>query len=93
MPRIKAYAALPGTLNIGLINLENIWLNLSATFVYESNSVAMKNGNNAGTTLVAHNFNPFLAAVKLELEKITKKIVKHTNIIGNRFLFKETAKI
>ena len=50
IPRIKAYAAFPGTLNNGVINFAQILLNFSATFVYESNSVATKKGNRAGTT-------------------------------------------
>ena len=40
----------------------------------------MKKGKRLGTTLLAHNFNPALAAYKLLLEKITKPIVNKQNI-------------
>jgi hypothetical protein len=49
--------------------------------------VAIKNGNNAGTTEVAHNVNPFFAADKLEVENITKHIVNNKKIIGKVYFF------
>lgn len=49
----------------------------------------MKKGKRLGTTLLAHNFNPALAAYKLLLEKITKPIVNKQNINGIIFCLKE----
>ena len=49
------------------------------TLVWPSNSVAIKKGNKAGTTDLAHSSRPTFAACKLLLEKITRKIVNKTN--------------
>jgi hypothetical protein len=57
------------------------------TSVFDSNSVAIKNGNNAGTTEVPHNVNPFFAADKLEVENITRHIVNNKKIIGRVYFF------
>ena len=55
--------------------------------VWESNSVATKNGNNDGTTAVAHKVNPIFAEAKLDDEKTTKNIVKSKNNIDNKLFF------
>jgi len=76
-------------LKIGLIIGFNNLPILETILVYDSNSVAMKNGRSEGTTLFAHKANPDFAADKLFLEKTTKKIVKIQKIMGIIFLFKE----
>ena len=57
--------------------------------VYESNSVAMKNGRSDGTTLFAHKINPDFAADRLFLEKTTKNTIKIQNEKGIMFFFKD----
>lgn len=60
------------------------------TLVCDKRFVAIKKGNKLGTTLFAHNFNPFLAAMRLLLEKSINPIVNNTKITGKIMLFKET---
>lgn len=60
--------------------------------MYDNNSVAIKKGKRAGTTLLAHNFNPFFAAIKQVLENIIKEKAKHTKIIENICFFIENVK-
>lgn len=51
-----------------------------------NNSVATKNGNNEGTTEVAHKLSPDFTAGKLALENTRRPRVKHKKIIGKKFL-------
>ena len=52
-------------------------------FVWLSNSVATKNGNNVGTIEFAHNNKPFFVAYRLVLENITRHMVNKIRIKGN----------
>ena len=47
-----------------------------------------KKGKSEGTTQVAHRVNPFVAAVRFDLEKTTKQIATTTKKQGRIFLFK-----
>ena len=49
----------------------------------------MKNGKSDGTTELAHNDKPVLAADKLELENITSDNVNKIKIIASKFSFTE----
>ena len=51
--------------------------------VFERSSVAIKKGNNDGTTEFAHSFNPFFAASILLDENISKDNVNSKNSNGN----------
>lgn len=77
---------------MGFINLFSNLPKKSTTHVWLSNSVAIKNGNKAGTTEFAHKSKPFLVADKFSFEKITKQMVKITNIAGNMFFLIEKNK-
>ena len=48
-----------------------------------------KKGKSEGTTQVAHRVNPFVAAVRFDLEKTTKQIATTTKKQGRIFLFKD----
>ena len=85
---IKGKAAIPGTLNKGLINLFKILPIKLTTLVCDSKLVKTKKGKREGTTHVAQIVKPFVAAVKLDLENITKKNAITTNVIGKIFLLK-----
>ncbi|MCL2859882.1 MAG: hypothetical protein FWF46_04855 [Oscillospiraceae bacterium] len=55
--------------------------------VWLSNSVAIKNGNNAGSTEFAHKEIPDFAATKLSLENIIKANVNEQNVSGKMSFF------
>ena len=84
IPIINANEPSPGTLNIGLINLLSFFPKISITLVYESNSVAIKKGSKEGITEFANKLNPFFAADRFCLEKITKQTVNKTNKMDNK---------
>jgi hypothetical protein len=56
-------------------------------FVCISNSVATKNGNNEGITLVANSCKPFFTAGKFAFENTSKPTVNARNNNGIMFLF------
>lgn len=91
-PIKKAKALMPGTLKIGCIIGLKSFPKIEIKFVWSINSVATKNGNRVGTTNFAHKVRPFLAAVKLLLEKIIREIVNNNKIIVKIFCFKEMIK-
>lgn len=80
---------LRGTLKSGSISLSNNFPTIFTTLVCDNRFVITKNGNKDGTTQVAHNFKPLVAAVKLVLENITKKNAIKTKINGRIFLLND----
>ena len=84
---MKAKLPSPRTLKIGFINLFKILPRQYVKLVWESNSVATKNGNKDGTIEFAHKTSPFFAADKLVLENITRQAVNTVNITGNKSCF------
>ena len=61
-PKIKAIDASPGTLKIGFIIGVKTLPNIDAIFVFNSNSVAIKNGNKDGKILTIQSSNPDFVA-------------------------------
>lgn len=93
MPIIKGKLPCPGTLNIGLINLLKKFPRTFIIGVWLNSSVATKKGNRAGIMLLAHKYNPLLAADKLETENSTNKITKIMQAILKRFFWIENVSI
>lgn len=87
IPIIKAKAPSPRTLNNGFIYLFRILPKMFTIFVCIKSSVETKNGNREGTTEVAHKVSPDFTAGRLDLENISKHMVKHKKNSGNIFLF------
>ena len=88
---MKGNAPSPGTLKIGLINLFKSFPKIEITFVYPSNSVAIKKGSKDGTTEFAHRASPVFADDRLALENINKnKVNKHIQIGTNDFFILKT---
>lgn len=86
IPMIKEKEPSPRTLNNGFIYLFRIFPNIFTIFVCIKSSVETKKGKREGTTEVAHKVSPDFTAGRLDLENISKHIVKHKKIIGNIFL-------
>ena len=81
-----AKAPLPEILKIGFMIVVKIFENIFGILVYESNSVAIKNGRSEGTTEFAHSFSPAFVALILLDEKRIRQIVKIKNSIDIKFL-------
>ena len=87
IPITSAKAPLPLTLNKGFIKELNrfpIWFTM---FVCIRSSVATKNGNSEGITLVANNVRPFFTAGRFDFENISNPAVNARNNNGIIFLF------
>ena len=81
-----AKAPLPEILKIGFMIGVKIFENIFGILVYESNSVAIKNGRSEGTTEFAQSFSPALVALILLDENRIRQIVKIKNSIDIKFL-------
>lgn len=92
IPIISAIALSPGKLKTGFMNLLNNLPNSCIKLVLHNNSVATKKGNRVGTTDVAHNFNPFCAADKLDVENRTRLNVKSKNTTVKKYFLIEITK-
>lgn len=87
-PNIKAIDDSPGTLKIGFMNLLKTLPKMEVTFVFKSNSVAIKNGNKDGNTLKAQSSIPIFVAFKVGSESINNKIINIENIIVKKYFFR-----
>lgn len=81
-PIINAKLPSPDILNNGFINSFKNLPKIYGIFVCINNSVAIKKGNNDGTTDVAHNVNPVFAADKFVDENKTRHNANIKNISG-----------
>lgn len=89
IPMIMAIVLSPGTLKTGFINLFKNLPNICIKLVLHNNSVATKKGKRVGTTDVAHNFKPFCAADKFDVENRIRLNVKSKNIIVKKYFLIE----
>lgn len=88
---IIAIALSPGTLKIGFINLFKNLPKICMKFVWQSSSVAMKNGKSVGKTELAQSFRPVWAASKLFAEnKIRLKVNDKNNTVKKYFFIEIT---
>ena len=86
-PKIKAIDASPGTLKIGFIIGVKTLPNIDAIFVFNSNSVAIKNGNKEGKILTIQSSNPdFVAFSELSENKNNNIANKEKTIVKKYFL-------